>query len=170
MTPCSFATSAPPGRRPSHFYITKTGVFSVSKPINSRPAWPMAAPSALPAVHQEQADAWHAASIANGAKSCENPRAFARAGKLSRCRDPDGARSARCTGWAEATGGPDAFFRFREAEKREPIPYKARTAVYSANGRQACPGEVRTVVCTNGRNYMKHAYVPHDRLHPQPGR
>jgi catechol 2,3-dioxygenase-like lactoylglutathione lyase family enzyme len=56
------------------FYRTPTGVFSVSKPIDGRPATPanggtigFACSSPL------QADAWHAAGIANGGTSCEDP-------------------------------------------------------------------------------------------------
>ena len=101
------------------FYITKTGVFSVSKPINGQAATPAnggtigfaaESPEQADAWHAagianggtigfacsspEQADAWHAAGIANGAKSCENPPGVREGagGKLylAYLRDPDG--------------------------------------------------------------------------------
>lgn len=55
-------------------YMTPTGVFIITKPINGEPAscangatigFAMASP--------EQADAWHAAGIANGGTTCEDP-------------------------------------------------------------------------------------------------
>lgn len=56
------------------FWFTKTGVFAVTKPLNGEPAcngngstigFAMESP--------EQADAWHAAGIANGGVTCEDP-------------------------------------------------------------------------------------------------
>ena len=56
------------------FYFTKTGVFSVSKPINGEPATHANGGTiGFAADSPEQADAWHAAGIANGGKTCENP-------------------------------------------------------------------------------------------------
>ena len=56
------------------FYFTKTGVFSVSKPINGEPATHANGGTiGFAANSPEQADAWHAAGIANGGKTCENP-------------------------------------------------------------------------------------------------
>jgi catechol 2,3-dioxygenase-like lactoylglutathione lyase family enzyme len=56
------------------FYFTKTGVFSVSKPINGEPATHANGGTiGFAAESPEQADAWHAAGIANGGKTCENP-------------------------------------------------------------------------------------------------
>jgi catechol 2,3-dioxygenase-like lactoylglutathione lyase family enzyme len=56
------------------FYFTKTGVFSVSKPINGEPAtFANGGTIGFAAESPEQADAWHAAGIANGGKTCENP-------------------------------------------------------------------------------------------------
>ena len=50
------------------FYFTKTGVFSVSKPINGQPATHANGGTiGFAANSPEQADAWHAAGIANGA-------------------------------------------------------------------------------------------------------
>ena len=56
------------------FYMTDTGIFIISKPINGEPAtcanggtlgFAMASP--------EQTDAWHAAGVANGGTPCEDP-------------------------------------------------------------------------------------------------
>lgn len=56
------------------FWFTKTGVFAITKPLNGEPAcngngstigFAMESP--------EQADAWHAAGIANGGVTCEDP-------------------------------------------------------------------------------------------------
>ncbi len=77
------------------FYLTPTGIFSVSKPINGEPATfanggtiGFAAPS--PAV----VDAWHAAGVAAGGTSCEDPPGprASRLGDLylAYLRDPDG--------------------------------------------------------------------------------
>ena len=64
----------PPARVDRHriFYRTKTGVFSVSKPINGKPATPANGGTiGFAADSPEQADAWHAAGIATGATTCE---------------------------------------------------------------------------------------------------
>src|SRR3982074_3498527 len=87
----------PPGRVDRHrvFYRTATGVFAVSKPIDGEP--PTAAngaPIGFAASTPEQADAWHAAGIANGATTCEDPPGVREipVGKfyLAYLRDPDG--------------------------------------------------------------------------------
>lgn len=65
-----------PARVDGHriFYITKTGVFSVSKPINGEPATHANGGTIGFACNSpEQVDAWHAAGIAAGAKTCEDP-------------------------------------------------------------------------------------------------
>ena len=77
------------------FYFTKTGVFSVSKPINGEPATPANGGTiGFSCSSPEQADAWHAAGIALGATSCEDPPGVrdGAAGKLylAYLRDPDG--------------------------------------------------------------------------------
>jgi catechol 2,3-dioxygenase-like lactoylglutathione lyase family enzyme len=77
------------------FYRTKTGVFSVSKPINGKPATPANGGTiGFACSSAEQADAWHATGIANGATSCEDPPGIrdGAAGKLylAYLRDPDG--------------------------------------------------------------------------------
>lgn len=77
------------------FYRTKTGVFSVTKPINGQPATPANGGTIGFACNSPaQADAWHAAGIAGGATSCEDPPGVrdGAAGKLylAYLRDPDG--------------------------------------------------------------------------------
>ena len=77
------------------FFMTPTGIFSVSLPINGEPAtygngstigFAMASP--------EQADAWHAAGVAAGGTACEDPPGVREGptGKLylAYLRDPDG--------------------------------------------------------------------------------
>ena len=77
------------------FYRTKTGVFSVSKPINGEPATVANGGTiGFACASPEQADAWHAAGVANGATPCEEPPGI-RAGStgvlyLAYLRDPDG--------------------------------------------------------------------------------
>ena len=87
----------PPGKVDRHrvFYRTPTGVFSVTLPINGQPAtigngstFGFACQSA------EQANAWHAAGLANGGTPCEDPPGV-RTGPtgqlyLAYLRDPDG--------------------------------------------------------------------------------
>jgi catechol 2,3-dioxygenase-like lactoylglutathione lyase family enzyme len=86
----------PPGAVDRHrvFYRTKTGTFSVSKPINGEPATPANGGTiGFAAASQEEADAWHATGIANGATPCEEPPGI-RDGAvklyLAYLRDPDG--------------------------------------------------------------------------------
>lgn len=75
------------------FWRTPTGTFSVSLPINGEPATAANGGTigflcASPA----QADAWHAAGIANGGTTCEDPPGE-RPGSnmyLAYLRDPDG--------------------------------------------------------------------------------
>ena len=77
------------------FYITPTGIFSVSQPINGEPATSanggtIGFAASSPAV----ADAWHAAGLAAGGTTCEDPPGVreGNAGKmyLAYLRDPDG--------------------------------------------------------------------------------
>jgi catechol 2,3-dioxygenase-like lactoylglutathione lyase family enzyme len=66
----------PPGFIDRHrvFYRTKTGVFSVSKPINGEPATPANGGTVgFACTSPEQAEAWHAAGLAAGATTCEDP-------------------------------------------------------------------------------------------------
>jgi len=87
----------PPAKVDGHriFYFTKTGVFSVSKPINGQPATHANGGTiGFACTSPEQADAWHAAGIAHGATSCEDPPGVRDgvAGKfyIAYLRDPDG--------------------------------------------------------------------------------
>ena len=86
-----------PGRVDRHrvFYRTKTGVFGVSKPIDGKPAHHANGGTiGFLAENSDQADAWHAAGVANGGKTCEDPPGVREtpAGKayLAYLRDPDG--------------------------------------------------------------------------------
>ena len=77
------------------FYRTKTGTFSVSKPIDGKEATaPNGGTIGFLAASQEEADAWHAAGIANGGTTCEDPPGVREGpgGKmyLAYLRDPDG--------------------------------------------------------------------------------
>jgi catechol 2,3-dioxygenase-like lactoylglutathione lyase family enzyme len=78
-----------------YFYRSKTGTFAISTAINGEPAchgngstvgFKMDSP--------EQVDAWHAAGIAHGGVTCEEPPGFrdGSVGKLylAYLRDPDG--------------------------------------------------------------------------------
>jgi catechol 2,3-dioxygenase-like lactoylglutathione lyase family enzyme len=56
------------------FYFTKTGVFSVSKPINGQKATPANGGTiGFACASPEQADAFHATGVAHGATPCEDP-------------------------------------------------------------------------------------------------
>ena len=87
----------PPGRIDHHriFYRTRTGTFSVSLPIDGKAATPANGGTiGFAAASPEQADAWHAAGISHGGKTCEEPPGVREAavGKfyLAYLRDPDG--------------------------------------------------------------------------------
>jgi catechol 2,3-dioxygenase-like lactoylglutathione lyase family enzyme len=56
------------------FWFTKSGVFSISKPIDGQPASRgNGSTIGFAARTPEQVDAWHAAGVANGGTSCEDP-------------------------------------------------------------------------------------------------
>lgn len=56
------------------FYITPTGVFSVSKPINGEPACPANGGTiGFACTSPDQVEAWHKAGVDAGGKSCEEP-------------------------------------------------------------------------------------------------
>ena len=78
-----------------YFYRTATGTFGITHPLNGEPAthgngstigFNMESP--------EQADAFHAAGLANGGTTCEEPPGFRDGGVgklyLAYLRDPDG--------------------------------------------------------------------------------
>ena len=88
----------PPGRIDDGrriFYATRTGVFSVTKPIDGKPATAAnGATVGFAAASPAEADAWHAAGVANGGVSIEDPPGV-REGATGRLylaylRDPDG--------------------------------------------------------------------------------
>ena len=77
------------------FYLSPTGVFAVTKPINGNPAtaanggtvgFVVADPATV--------DAWHAAGVANGGTTCEEPPGVREGGLgkmyLAYLRDPSG--------------------------------------------------------------------------------
>jgi len=77
------------------FYMTPTGVFSVSKPINGEAAtFANGGTVGFACSSPEQADAWHAAGLAHGGISCEDPPGVREGGMgklyLAYLRDPDG--------------------------------------------------------------------------------
>ena len=91
------------GVNPAHvdghriFYRTKTGVFSVSKPIDGKPAtFANGGTVGFAAASPAEADAWHAAGLAHGGTTCENPPGIREGsnGKLylAYLRDPDGKK------------------------------------------------------------------------------
>jgi catechol 2,3-dioxygenase-like lactoylglutathione lyase family enzyme len=56
------------------FYFTPSGIFSISIPIDGEPACAgNGSTVGFAANSPAQADAWHAAGIANGGTSCEEP-------------------------------------------------------------------------------------------------
>ena len=77
------------------FYMTPTGVFSVSQPINGEPATHANGGTiGFAAKTTQQADAWHAAGLAAGGTTCEDPPGV-REGQMGKLylaylRDPDG--------------------------------------------------------------------------------
>jgi catechol 2,3-dioxygenase-like lactoylglutathione lyase family enzyme len=87
----------PPGAVDRHrvFYRTPTGVFSVSLPIDGEPATcANGGTIGFAAASPAQADAWHAAGVANGGTSIEDPPGVREGGfgnlYLAYLRDPDG--------------------------------------------------------------------------------
>ena len=77
------------------FYHTSTGVFSVSLPIDGKPATVANGGTiGFACASSEQAAAWHAAGIANGGATCEEPPGVREGGMgkmyLAYLRDPDG--------------------------------------------------------------------------------
>lgn len=77
------------------FYMTKTGVFAVSKPIDGEPATHANGGTiGFAAASPEQCDAWHKAGVEAGGTSIEEPPGVREGsvGKLylAYLRDPDG--------------------------------------------------------------------------------
>jgi catechol 2,3-dioxygenase-like lactoylglutathione lyase family enzyme len=91
------ALGVPPAFVDRHriFYRTPTGVFSVSLPIDGKPATVANGGTiGFACATSEQAEAWHAAGVANGGVSCEEPPGVREGGMgkmyLAYLRDPDG--------------------------------------------------------------------------------
>ena len=77
------------------FYITPAGIFSISKPIDGSPAsHGNGSTIGFAAKDAAQADAWHAAGLANGGTACEDPPGVREGGGgklyLAYLRDPSG--------------------------------------------------------------------------------
>jgi catechol 2,3-dioxygenase-like lactoylglutathione lyase family enzyme len=91
------ALDIPPAMVDRHriFYRTKTGVFSVSLPIDGEPATcANGGTIGFACSSDEQAAAWHAAGLAHGGTSIEDPPGVREGGMgkmyLAYLRDPDG--------------------------------------------------------------------------------
>ena len=87
----------PPGAVDRHriFWRTKTGTFSVSKPIDGEPATPANGGTiGFAAASSAEVDSWHQTGVANGATPCEDPPGVRDMGgvklHLAYLRDPDG--------------------------------------------------------------------------------
>jgi len=75
------------------FYRTPAGTFGVSLPINGEPAtFANGGTIGFACKSPEQADAWHAAGLAAGGVTCEDPPGVREPSKLylAYLRDPDG--------------------------------------------------------------------------------
>ena len=77
------------------FYRTKTGTFSVSKPLDGKPATPANGGTiGFLAASPDEANAFHAAGVANGGTTCEDPPGIRGMGDIKMhiayLRDPDG--------------------------------------------------------------------------------
>ncbi|MFM6989880.1 MAG: VOC family protein [Rhodoferax sp.] len=77
------------------FYRSATGVFAISTPINGEPAsHGNGSTTGFAMQSPEQCDAFHAAGVANGGTTCEDPPGYREGptGKLylAYLRDPDG--------------------------------------------------------------------------------
>ncbi len=78
-----------------YFYRSPTGTFGITTPINGEPASAgNGSTMGFSVQSTEQGDAWHAAGVANGGTTCEDPPGFreSAAGQiyLAYLRDPDG--------------------------------------------------------------------------------
>jgi catechol 2,3-dioxygenase-like lactoylglutathione lyase family enzyme len=91
------ALGYPPGQfdpKGRVFWFTASGIFAISQPIDGQPAGAgNGSTVGFAAASPEQADAWHAAGVANGGTSCEDPpgvRDGAMKLYLAYLRDPSG--------------------------------------------------------------------------------
>jgi len=89
------------GVKPGHvdryriFWRTKTGTFSVTKPIDGKAAtFANGGTIGFAAASQAEADAFHAAGLAHGGKTCEDPPGIREGAGIklyiAYLRDPDG--------------------------------------------------------------------------------
>jgi catechol 2,3-dioxygenase-like lactoylglutathione lyase family enzyme len=77
------------------FYLSPHGVFAVTKPINGAPATAANGGTiGFAAPNPAAVDAWHAAGVANGGTTCEDPPGVREGGMgqmyLAYLRDPSG--------------------------------------------------------------------------------
>ncbi len=77
------------------FYVTSSGIFSISKPIDGQAASAgNGSTVGFSAASTDEADAWHAAGLANGGTTCEEPPGPRAGGAgqiyLAYLRDPSG--------------------------------------------------------------------------------
>jgi catechol 2,3-dioxygenase-like lactoylglutathione lyase family enzyme len=77
------------------FWMTPTGIFAITKPIDGKPAsGGNGSTVGFAAASPEQADAWHAAGLAAGGTACEDPPGVRGEGPgalyLAYLRDPAG--------------------------------------------------------------------------------
>ncbi len=77
------------------FYVTPTGILAITKPINGEPAsCANGGTIGFAAKSPAEADAWHAAGLANGGTACEDPPGVREGGLgklyLAYLRDPSG--------------------------------------------------------------------------------
>ncbi len=77
------------------FYVTKTGIFAITMPIDGEPACVgNGSTIGFAAKDPATADAWHSAGLANGGTDCEDPPGVRESGMgnlyLAYLRDPSG--------------------------------------------------------------------------------
>jgi catechol 2,3-dioxygenase-like lactoylglutathione lyase family enzyme len=77
------------------FYLDKSGIFALTKPIDGEPACHgNGSTLGFKVESTEQAEAWHAAGVANGGVACEDPPGVRGEGEnkmhLAYLRDPAG--------------------------------------------------------------------------------
>jgi len=77
------------------FYFTKTGIFSITKPLNGEAATGANGGTiGFAAENPDAADRWHAAGVANGGITCEDPPGVREGAQfdlyLAYLRDPSG--------------------------------------------------------------------------------
>ena len=78
-----------------YFYRSPTGSFAITTPVNGEPATHgNGSTIGFNVASAEQVDAFHAAGVANGGTTCEDPPGFREGGAvklyLAYLRDPDG--------------------------------------------------------------------------------